>query len=102
MTPINDIAISKIMKYIDEYCFEPGAKWLDEYFAQRSYSNWAAYEILELIMDHPFDSPSLLIDDFILKMELYSCIGNVFERKIIFSIAKDTAEHIQQLLFLNY
>ena len=96
---INEEAVIKIMNYIYSHCFEPDVKFPTEWFDRMSYSNWAAYEILELVMDHPLDDPSLLIDEFIIKMELFTLVGGPFENGIIFSIAKDTAEDIQ-LLFI--
>lgn len=96
---INEEAVIKIMNYIYSHCFEPDVKFPTAWFDQMSYSNWAAYEILELVMDHPLDDPSLLIDEFIIKMELFTLVGGPFEKGIIFSIAKDTAEDIQ-LLFI--
>jgi len=65
------------------------------YFNQRSYSRWAANEILELVMDNPFSTPIDIIEEFIIKMDYFSCID--LSTSLIFSIAKDTAEDILYL-----
>lgn len=96
---INEETVNKIMNYIYSHCFEPDVKFPKEWFDLMSYSNWAAYEILELVMDHPLEDPGMLIDEFIMKMELFSFVGDQSEKGIIFSIARDTAEEIQ-LLFI--
>lgn len=65
---MNDVAVSITMRYIDENLFEPQFKWPKIEFARRSYSRWAAYEILELLLDHPFYDAEILIEGFIMKM----------------------------------
>ena len=56
---MNEVAICKIMSYIENNLFEPGYLWDKHIFKERSYSRWAAYEILERIMDNPFSSPDM-------------------------------------------
>ena len=93
----NEIAIQAIMKYIEECLFEPRASWSKYEFEKRSYSRWAAYEILERIMDHPMTSADTIIEDFILKMSLYTHVTENTKVNFIFSTALDTAEDILTL-----
>ena len=95
---MNEVAICKIMSYIENNLFEPGYLWDKHIFKERSYSRWAAYEILERIMDNPFSSPDMIIDEFIIKTALYSCINEDSEASRMFIIARDTAEEISELI----
>jgi len=91
---INEAAAMAIMRYIEEYLFEPKASWCKHEFEKRSYSWWAANEILEGVMDHPMSPADTIIEEFIFKMSLYSCVAEDSKVSFIFSIAQDTAEDI--------
>ena len=95
---MNEVAIYKIMSYIENNLFEPGYLWDKHVFKERSYSRWAAYEILEQLMDNPFSSPDTIIEEFIIKTALYSCVNEDSEASRIFIIARDTAEEILELI----
>lgn len=91
---MNKEAAQAIIDYIAEYLFEPDANWPKSWFNQRTYSRWAANEILELIIDNPLTSPMIIIDEFLVKMSYYSCVSENQNVNIIFSTAVDTAEDI--------
>lgn len=91
---MNEEAAQAITDYIEEYLFEPDANWPKSWFNQRTYSRWAANEILELIIDNPLTSPMIIIDEFLIKMSYYSCMSENQNISIIFSTAVDTAEDI--------
>ena len=91
---MNEDAALLIIEYMENYLFEPRKNWPAYWFEQRSFQRWAANEILELIMDHPLDSPDLIIDGFQLKMILFSCMTQSTKASQIFSIARETAESI--------
>lgn len=93
---MNEAETMIIMRYIEEYLFEPGINWPKKEFDIRSYSRWVAYEILELIMDNPFISAESLIQGLIIKMIYLSCISD--NNNNAFTIAVDTAEDILNLL----
>lgn len=90
----NEAATRLIITYIEECLFEPKASWCKHEFEKRSYSRWAANEILEGVMDHPMSPADIIIEEFILKMSLYSCVAEDSKVSFIFSIARDTAEDI--------
>ena len=68
---MNDEAIQKIMNYTNMHLFEPGENWPKSAIMERSYERWAVDEILLAIMDHPMTEADLVIEGFILKMELF-------------------------------
>jgi hypothetical protein len=91
---MNDRAITAIENYMEECLFEPRLNWPKCTFDQQSYSRWAANEILGLIMDHPFTQVDTIVEEFMLKMDYFSCVAKDPNISIIFSIAKGTAEDI--------
>ena len=78
--------------YITEHLFEPGSNWPKFYFDERSYSRWAANEIIERVKEHKTTPPIVIIEEFILELDNYSCINPKNEE--LFSFARDAAEDI--------
>ena len=93
---MNDEAIIKVFRYLEEYLFEPMKDWPKEEFEKRSYERWAAYEIAESLMDNPFTTADMVIDEFILKMIFFAHLAKEQKQQFIFAI--DVAETIQSLL----
>ena len=91
---MTDIAVRLILDYINECLFEPHIKWPKDEFDKRSFSRWAAYEITESIMDHPFEQPIDVIDDFYLKMIMLGKAAEETKKEAIFFCAAETAENI--------
>ena len=107
-----DMAISIINEYINEHLSEVDSKCPNDYFEDRSYSRWAAYEIMGRLDDEAQRLPSHItglwrepippidiIAGFIDDMEVYIYDGCSKQHERIFSIAKDVADEIM-LLFL--
>ncbi len=93
---MNYEAVIIIFRYLEESLFEPTKDWPKEEFEKRSYERWAAYEIIESLMDHPFITADMVIDEFILKMIFFAHLAK--EKKQRFIIAIDVAETIRSLL----
>ena len=103
-----DGAVQTIQCYIDRYLFEPGSYWAEDYFAERSYSRWAAFEIQERLIEeitrlppHITGREPLSIVEIILnfKRSLERC-ANVRDDKtsnLMFSAALTTTEEILNL-----
>lgn len=93
--PMNDVVVTTVMQYINEHLFEPRINWSKVEFRRRTYSRWAAYEIIELLMNHPFDDSELVVEDFILKMFycLHVAEGNN-KSDFVFLSAIEVAEDI--------
>lgn len=93
-----DEAIQIVLDYLNETLFEPGADWPDRIFTERSYSRWAATEIIGILMDHPFDEPEILIEEFMLNMTCYSYQCEHKKQRFMFTTASKTAKDILKLL----
>lgn len=89
-----DTAISIIQEYIKQHLFSPSNTWCKYEFEKRSYSIWAAYEIINRLMDRPFEMPICIIENFIFEMAMYACYGEDEHRSFIFQTAVETAEEI--------
>lgn len=92
-----DAAVSIALKYIDQHLFSPSFSWSKYEFEKRTYSRWAAYEIINRIMDKPFDMPSCIIEEFMTEMSMYACYGKDKHRSWIFQVAAETAEEMLSL-----
>lgn len=92
-------AAEMIHEYIQEYLFAPTASWSEYEFERRSYSRWAAYELVDQIMDRPLDAPIDTIEKFMFKMAYYAYCSVDERRCRIFQTAVETAEELV-LLFV--
>ena len=95
---MNDEAIQKIMNYTNMHLFEPGENWPKAAIMERSYERWAVDEILLAIMDHPMTEADLVIEGFILKMELFLYLSENPANNHIFQVAENTAETLLGLI----
>lgn len=95
---MNDEAIQKIMNYTNMHLFEPGENWPKSVIMERSYERWAVDEILLAIMDHPMTEADLVIEGFILKMELFLYLSENPANNHIFQVAENTAETLLGLI----
>ena len=86
---MNDEAIQKIMNYTNMHLFEPGENWPKSAIMERSYERWAVDEILLAIMDHPMTEADLVIEGFILKMELFLYLSENPANNHIFYFQKE-------------
>ena len=91
-----DTALAVIQSYILDNYLNSDADTRDLDFQMKSYRQWAAYEICNLIMDRPYENPVNIIDEFMLKMSVYI---NYDSDNIIFQTALKTAEELI-LLFI--
>lgn len=94
---MNEVAIDIVLNYINRELFEPDHRWPEDIFERRTYSRWAAYEVLERIMDHPYDDPSIVIEKFWLEIGVILNGEHDLKKHRMFSIAKQTIEDIGRL-----
>lgn len=92
---MNEAVILILEYYVAEHLFEPGPNWPKYYFDERSYSRWAANEIIERVKAQPSTAPIVVIEDFI--RELDNCYCASEKNETLFSIARDAAEDIIDL-----
>lgn len=97
---MKEVAVSVIQEYIDEYLFEPSITWPDSEFNRRSYSRWAAEEILSRVIQEPSNRDPLdIIEEFANEMDRYLDYSDDKAIYFIFIVAKETAEDVA-FLFL--
>lgn len=83
------------MDHIHKHLFSPALSWDKYEFKKRSYEQWAALEMIERIMDHPFDPPIDTIESFMFEMYCNAYVsGDDEQRTFIFRTAVETAEEI--------
>ena len=70
----------------------------ESHFVQYAYSEWAVREIIESIQKNKSKPPIAVVEDFVRKMDEYSCVNQDTSR--IFSIAKDSAMDILDMLIV--
>jgi len=88
-----------ITNYIYEKIPEPEKHWSKFYFSQRSYSRWAAKEILEILHKNQDKSPIEMVENFMKTMEDFSCTDDKnWKDGFIFSVAHDVASDILDIL----
>lgn len=97
MIASNDLAACMISESLEENLFEPNKDWPQGVFEDRSYARWAAMELANKLMDCPYESPDLIIEEFMLKMGIFSAATEDPVKARIFSVAKETAEDILTL-----
>lgn len=95
---MNEIAIETVRQYAEENLFEPNIRWPAEIFEERSYSRWAADEIIRRLSDRPFDPADIVVEGFLIEMAMYACLDEAAGRNKGFQIAMNTAEDILCLL----
>lgn len=93
-----DEVIQKILKYEEEFLFDPGLSWTKSQIQERAYARWTVDEILTSIMDHPFTEPELIVENFIIKIEYLLHISENATVNTIFTIAENTAENLLGLI----
>lgn len=87
-----------IVFYIDTYLFPPSNNWQSYYFVERSAARWAAFEILDLILDNPDIPYNLLLEN---QIKLYKDAAESTgdrEKNLIFEVAEETAIDILTML----
>lgn len=103
-----DDAIFVVRNHINNRLSETRKCLSESEFAFRSYSRWAAYEIMsrmaerttrlpEFITGIPHDSPIDIIEEFLGEMDLYLDTSKTNQSRRIFTIAKNTGEDILTL-----
>lgn len=87
--------VQMIQDYIDELNARPPERnWPEYWFKQKSYSIWVGSEILKKVKAEPHSNPLDVIEKFVNELDYYSTLSKNYEFRMIFSIAKDTAEDI--------
>lgn len=87
----NDMAVQALLDYLNE-SDEPETFWPRQHFEESCFSKWAAWELIEAIMDHPLKDPEDVIEEFAMKMLVYGLMWPKHsEQGMIFKTASDFA-----------
>lgn len=101
---MNDIVIEKISNYLDktmeieDFMNEATASLSPITMPDRSYIRWAVYEIMNRIMDRPYESPEIIVEGFLYEMISMTQLSKPSVKKRIFEIGKRTAEDILEFI----
>ena len=95
---MNEQAIFTITNYMNDRLFEPQSNWPTYIFEERSYSRWVAQEIIQRLMDRPYESPESVIEDFMLRSDIYATYKDGSRLGRIFAIAANVSDDILHLL----
>ncbi len=95
---MNDVAIQKIINYANEHLLGLGSTCSKQVIMEKSYECWAVDEILLALMDHPLTEAEIVIERFIIKMELFLHISDDPQNDYIFTIAANMAEKLLGLI----
>lgn len=92
-------AVLAIRAYMQKYLFIPRSNWPTDEFRRRSYSRWAADEIMKMIENDPINQdPINNVEKFMDDMDHYLDLSENRDSYFIFMVAKETAEDIMCLL----
>lgn len=95
---MNEQAIYRLLECLNENLTEPNWSWPEDMFEERSYARWAVYEIIDLLMDRPFQDPKDVVEDFILRMCWLKSTTEVDKRIKIYETAIRTAEDVLTII----
>lgn len=76
----NDTAVQALLDYLNE-SDEPEIYWPRHHFEESCFSRWAAWEMIEAIMDHPMKDPEDVIEEFAIKM-VFSHLSQMVRMKV--------------------
>lgn len=94
-TPEGETIILTIIEYMESELFLPDISWPDDMFEKQSFSRWAAEDILQGILDRPYDMPETVVEDYIITMSYYA---RNYSGIAMFQIALNTAKEILALI----
>lgn len=86
--------IRGVRSYIRRYCSKPAPIWPKREFINKAYIRWTADEMIDYLLNHGFHHPMYALEEFLKKMDQYSCVGKDVDNRYIFSIAYDAAQDI--------
>lgn len=98
-----ELEVETIQDYIDQCLFEPDYRWPKLEFERRSYSRWAASEILNRVQAEKDGRKVIdIIKEFLWEMDCHSEIDYDRHVAFIFETARETAEDISFLFERGY
>lgn len=93
-----ETAIGKLFECLDENLKEPVGWWPEDEFEERAMARWAVYEMINKIIERPFEDPKDVVYDFLLEMMGRASTANSEQKERTYTIACDTAEDVLTIL----
>ncbi len=93
-----DLAVQYLLGYIDEHLFEPKLSWPQHDFQVRSFSRFAALELMNRLLDHPTMDPIYIAEIFIIETELYKDLAEGTQWQLQVYVANKVGKDILNLL----
>lgn len=91
-------AIAKLFQCLDENLREPTGWWPSNEFEERVMARWTVYELIDQLLDRPYDDPFLIVQEFMLDMMRLACQTRYENKRRTFEIACSTAEDVLTIL----
>lgn len=95
---MNERAIYRLLECLEENLVEPNYFWPQDMFEEQSYARWAVYEIINMLMDRPFQEAQDVVEDFILRMCWLKSTTEVDQKIRLYEIAIETAKDILTII----
>lgn len=94
----NHRAATVIHSYIDDCLFPPEGNWPKSFFLERSYSRWAALEILAEVVSKDYIPALTVAKEFLGKVNKALFSDGEKSVQFIFRVARNVAEDIIEIL----
>ena len=91
---MNDQELMVISNYIEKYILKPK---INGNFCFRSYAEWAANEIFDLVLEHPFIPAIMIVEGFWMHCGMLAAKSQA-EKRVIFLIGLDVAADVLHML----
>ena len=90
---VNESAILKIIKHLEEDVYLPKTHWDTRRFKQQSYARAALNDILARLMNKPNHDPHSIVEEYIIEMVIFSRMAKTKDAKLMFDAARYIAEN---------
>lgn len=90
-------AISVVVDYMDDCLFMPSHNWPEYHIQERSYSRWAAKELIRRFTISNDDPPLVIIEKLISDLDEYSETSINSEFQMIFTMGREAIKEISYL-----
>lgn len=94
---MDDKALMAISNYMDDHHVNRDCLYFRKQFERDSYITWAASELASRIMDKPYESSVMIVEEFMYEMAMYACAAPE-KHSLIFQTAVEVSEKILDAL----
>ena len=91
---MNELAILKVIKYLEEDVYLPKAHWDKRRFKQQSYARAALNDILKRLIDKPGHDPHSIVEEYLIETVIFSSMAKTDDAMLMFEIANHMGEDV--------